>query len=350
MTSHVEHPAVGGVLHTLEDGRFRVGPRAGRHGRQVDLDVLALEVRRPRYALASMQHANHETGTIQPIAEAARLCREAGVLIHTDACQTVGRLPVDGVCPRGGPALALRAQVRRRRRRGSAVRTPWRADRRLPVRRRPRAASALWYRERPGVAAMAAALAPRWTTAATRRREPMVADRPLRRGLAERQGVEVHGHPHAARPHLVCFSVRASTPRCSAWRSTTAGSASRRARTARGRPTSRPPCSSTWACPDARASASESGATPAPRTWRRCSRRCPGWSRSSANRSRVGRGHGPLRPRGGATRRSRRRPNAAASRRCLTEPVGGGAELGLHRFAVDRPLDLAEHADAGPAR
>ena len=49
----------------------------------------------PGTLLASVQHANHELGTIQQVAEAARLAREAKVRFHTDACQTVGRLPVN---------------------------------------------------------------------------------------------------------------------------------------------------------------------------------------------------------------------------------------------------------------
>jgi cysteine desulfurase len=45
--------------------------------------------------LLNLQHANHEVGTIQPVAEAAALCRAHDVLLHVDACQTAGRLPVD---------------------------------------------------------------------------------------------------------------------------------------------------------------------------------------------------------------------------------------------------------------
>ena len=45
--------------------------------------------------LVNLQHANHEVGTLQPVREAVALCREADALVHVDACQTVGRLPVD---------------------------------------------------------------------------------------------------------------------------------------------------------------------------------------------------------------------------------------------------------------
>ena len=46
-------------------------------------------------ALVSVMHANNEIGTIQPIAELARLAHERGALMHTDAVQSVGKIPVD---------------------------------------------------------------------------------------------------------------------------------------------------------------------------------------------------------------------------------------------------------------
>jgi len=48
-----------------------------------------------RTVLVSVMHANNEIGVIQPIAEIARICRERGVLFHTDAAQSVGKIPVD---------------------------------------------------------------------------------------------------------------------------------------------------------------------------------------------------------------------------------------------------------------
>lgn len=45
--------------------------------------------------LVSVMHANNEIGTVQPVADIAAICREAGVPFHTDAVQTVGQLPVD---------------------------------------------------------------------------------------------------------------------------------------------------------------------------------------------------------------------------------------------------------------
>ena len=50
---------------------------------------------RPDTCLVSVMFANNEIGTIQPIPEIGRVCREAGVLFHTDAVQAAGHLPID---------------------------------------------------------------------------------------------------------------------------------------------------------------------------------------------------------------------------------------------------------------
>ena len=50
---------------------------------------------RPDTTLISVMHANNEIGTIEPIAEIGRIAREAGVIFHTDAVQTVGKIPVN---------------------------------------------------------------------------------------------------------------------------------------------------------------------------------------------------------------------------------------------------------------
>jgi cysteine desulfurase len=58
--------------------------------------------------LISVMHANNEVGTIQPIAEIAKIAREAEVYFHTDAVQTVGHIPVD-VTKLGVDLLAISA-------------------------------------------------------------------------------------------------------------------------------------------------------------------------------------------------------------------------------------------------
>ena len=93
VTTAVEHPAI------LEPCRFveTLGARVtvlpvDRHG-LVDPD----DVRRaiaPDTALVSVMHANNEVGTVEPVAEIARIAREHGVLCHTDAAQSAGKIPV----------------------------------------------------------------------------------------------------------------------------------------------------------------------------------------------------------------------------------------------------------------
>ncbi len=94
ITSSVEHHA---ILHTgeyLEKNGFDVTYLAvDEHGR-VDPDHLRHAIG-PQTTLVSIMLANNEVGTIQPIEELAAICRENGVLFHTDAVQGVGQLDVD---------------------------------------------------------------------------------------------------------------------------------------------------------------------------------------------------------------------------------------------------------------
>jgi cysteine desulfurase len=50
---------------------------------------------RPETSLVSLMHSNNETGVLTPISEVARICRERGVLLHTDAVQSFGKIPLD---------------------------------------------------------------------------------------------------------------------------------------------------------------------------------------------------------------------------------------------------------------
>jgi len=94
ITTSIEHPAI------LEPLRFlsRLGVRVtflpvDAMGR-VDPDDLRAALS-PRTMLISIMHANNEVGTIQPIEECARIAREHGILFHTDAAQSVGKIPTD---------------------------------------------------------------------------------------------------------------------------------------------------------------------------------------------------------------------------------------------------------------
>jgi cysteine desulfurase NifS/selenium donor protein len=91
ITSAVEHPAVSEVCAYLEGQGFRVTRLpVDSHGR-VDPGSLA-EAIEPGTLLASIMHANHEVGTVQPVAELAAVAREHGVLFHTDAAQSTGKI------------------------------------------------------------------------------------------------------------------------------------------------------------------------------------------------------------------------------------------------------------------
>lgn len=94
VVSAIEHPAVmAPAKHLQEQGwSLTVVPVDG-FGR-VSPDDIA-QALRPDTALVSVMHANNEVGTIQPIREIVRLTRDRGILLHTDAAQSIGKIPVD---------------------------------------------------------------------------------------------------------------------------------------------------------------------------------------------------------------------------------------------------------------
>ncbi|MEX2554344.1 MAG: cysteine desulfurase family protein [Actinomycetota bacterium] len=91
VVSSVEHTAVLEAARSLEGFEVVEVPVDGAG--TVDLEALR-EAVAGGAALVSIQHANQEVGTIQPVAEAAAIARDAGTLMHTDACMTVGHRPV----------------------------------------------------------------------------------------------------------------------------------------------------------------------------------------------------------------------------------------------------------------
>ncbi|HZQ97971.1 MAG TPA: cysteine desulfurase family protein [Chloroflexota bacterium] len=93
VTSAVEHPAVLNACRWLAERlgfRLTILPVDGT-GR-VDPDALRRAVE-PGTVLVSVMHANNEVGTLNPIAELAAVCHERGVPFHTDAAQSVGKVP-----------------------------------------------------------------------------------------------------------------------------------------------------------------------------------------------------------------------------------------------------------------
>ncbi len=94
ITSTVEHPAVLDVCRYLE--------QEGLETTYVDVDDTGMvrvddvaDAIRPDTILISIMHANNEVGTIQPIDEIARIARQKGICMHTDAAQSLGKIAVN---------------------------------------------------------------------------------------------------------------------------------------------------------------------------------------------------------------------------------------------------------------
>jgi cysteine desulfurase len=94
VASAIEHHAVLNTAKALREEGWPVAFAAVRESGAVDLDRLAGELD-DATALLSLMLANNETGVVQPVAEAARLARARGALVHCDAVQAAGRLPID---------------------------------------------------------------------------------------------------------------------------------------------------------------------------------------------------------------------------------------------------------------
>lgn len=94
ITSAIEHPAVLQTANFLEQTGVKVTyVPVDEHG-MIDLEFLK-EAITPQTALISIMFANNELGTIQPIEKVSKIAKEKGVLVHTDAVQTFGKIDVD---------------------------------------------------------------------------------------------------------------------------------------------------------------------------------------------------------------------------------------------------------------
>jgi cysteine desulfurase len=192
-----EHPSVLEPLRWLERRGWEVELLGvDRHGR-VRLEELEKAVR-PDTVLVSLMAANNETGTLQPVAEAARLAHAKGALLHCDAAQAVGKVVLN-VEALGADLLSLSAHKFYGPKGVGA----------LVVRRaagvRPRPVLVGSSQEGglrpgtlnvPGIVGLATAL----TLAAGGLRDEEAALAALRDGLERRlrealDGVHVHGHP-----------------------------------------------------------------------------------------------------------------------------------------------------------
>jgi cysteine desulfurase len=94
VVSAVEHPAVTAPAMALREQGWDVTVVPVDGDGRVSLEALQRSLQGDT-ALVCVMHANNEVGTVQPIREIARLTRERGIVLHTDAAQSAGKLPLD---------------------------------------------------------------------------------------------------------------------------------------------------------------------------------------------------------------------------------------------------------------
>ena len=94
ITSAIEHHAILHSCKALEKEGFAVTYLPVSSEGVVDPEAVRAAIR-PETGMVSIMYANNETGVIQPVAEIGSICREAGVIFHTDAVQAAGALPID---------------------------------------------------------------------------------------------------------------------------------------------------------------------------------------------------------------------------------------------------------------
>ncbi len=93
VTTAIEHHAVLNTCKALEDEGFRVTYLPVTSDGVVEMDALRKSLGEETI-LISVMHANNETGVVQPVQEVAALAAERGILFHTDAVQTAGKVPL----------------------------------------------------------------------------------------------------------------------------------------------------------------------------------------------------------------------------------------------------------------
>jgi cysteine desulfurase len=200
----VEHSAVRESAAAFAGEITVVG--VDRRGR-IDAPRL-IEAIRPDTALVHIQWGNHEVGTLQPVAEVVAACRERDVLVHVDAAQAVGHVPVDirALEPDllsisghkfGGPTGIGALVVRR------------------GVRLRPLLVGGDQERARRAGLENAAAIVALGVTCATITTDRLDAEMAAARRLTDRvtdaattiPGIEVYGDPADRLPQLVCLGI-----------------------------------------------------------------------------------------------------------------------------------------------
>ena len=175
---------------------------------RVDPDEVVAAIRPGETALVHVQWANHEVGTVQPVAEVVARCRELGVLVHVDAAAAAGHLPInfDGLGAdllsvsahkMGGP-LGVGALLVRR---GLRLRPLFVGGEQERARR-------AGMENVPGIVGFGAAadtLAGPAMAAETAR--ALAQTRAIVAGATAVEGVMIFGDPDDRLPHLVCLGV-----------------------------------------------------------------------------------------------------------------------------------------------
>ncbi|TMW70271.1 cysteine desulfurase family protein [Alteribacter natronophilus] len=93
VTSSVEHPSVLSVCHYLQERGYEVIFLPVSRDGIISISELKHNLTLDT-ALVSIQHVNSETGTVQPVEEIGSLCQSRGVLFHSDAVQSFGKMPI----------------------------------------------------------------------------------------------------------------------------------------------------------------------------------------------------------------------------------------------------------------
>ena len=94
ITCEIEHPAILNPCKQLQGLGFNIDFLAVDEKGRIDLDELKSKIQ-PSTILISIQHANSEVGTLQDIQKIGELAKENSILFHTDAVQSVGKIPLD---------------------------------------------------------------------------------------------------------------------------------------------------------------------------------------------------------------------------------------------------------------
>ncbi len=209
-TERGDHLVVPAVEHSAvreASDRHRVTTVGVDRLGRVDPDEVVAAIRPGQTALVHIQWANHEVGTLQPVAEVVAACRERGVLVHVDAAAGAGHVPIDFVAlgadllsvsahKLGGPpgigALLVRRGLRLR---PLLVGGDQERARRAGMENVPTIV---------GFGAAAAAVSGALTGEAARNRsqtEAVVA------AATAVPGVEAFGDPVGRVPHIVCFGI-----------------------------------------------------------------------------------------------------------------------------------------------